>query len=175
VIEETTAFNISTQNYGLWQSVPDNHSKLWAVAVGSWQPLETMGCGSRFLTATQNYGLWQSVPNSHSKLWAVAVGSIQISYKGKTIVVFVWSYNLCQIMLCLFFHEFHFVVFQFWKSSNPVDHGVGSNHAALRRKSKDWFARNQDNVSDWGDMSIRWLLFQWANTIKIQLPVSVMV
>ena len=31
---------------------------------------------------------------------------------------------------------------------------------ALRRKSKDWLARNQDNVSEWGDMSIRGLLFQ---------------
>ena len=31
-------------------------------------------------------------------------------------------------------------------------------HAALRRKSKDWSARNQDNVSEWGDMSIRGLL-----------------
>ena len=27
-------------------------------------------------------------------------------------------------------------------------------HTALRRKSKDWLARNQDNVYDWGDMSI---------------------
>jgi hypothetical protein len=28
------------------------------------------------------------------------------------------------------------------------------------RKRKDWLARNQDNVSEWGDMSIRGLLFQ---------------
>jgi hypothetical protein len=34
-------------------------------------------------------------------------------------------------------------------------------------------ARNQDNVSEWGDMSIRGLLFQWARTIKIQLRVLV--
>ena len=26
-------------------------------------------------------------------------------------------------------------------------------HAALRRKRKDWLAQNQDNVSEWGDMS----------------------
>jgi hypothetical protein len=26
--------------------------------------------------------------------------------------------------------------------------------------------QNQDNVSEWGDMSIRGLLFQWASTIK---------
>jgi hypothetical protein len=32
-------------------------------------------------------------------------------------------------------------------------------HAALRRKSKDWLARNQNKVSEWDDMSIRGLLF----------------
>ena len=41
-----------------------------------------------------------------------------------------------------------------------------AKHAALRRErerereSKDWLARNQNNVSDWGDMSIHGLLFQ---------------
>ena len=35
-----------------------------------------------------------------------------------------------------------------------------AKHAALRRKSKDWFARNQNNVSEWSDMSTRELLFQ---------------
>ena len=30
-----------------------------------------------------------------------------------------------------------------------------AKHAALRRKSKNWLTRNQDNVSEWGDMSIR--------------------
>jgi hypothetical protein len=34
-------------------------------------------------------------------------------------------------------------------------------------------ARNQNNVSDWSDMSTRGLLFQWASTIKkIQLSVT---
>jgi hypothetical protein len=32
---------------------------------------------------------------------------------------------------------------------------------ALRRKSKDWLDRNQDNVSEWNDMSISGLLFQF--------------
>ena len=41
-------------------------------------------------------------------------------------------------------------------------------HTSLRRKSKDWLAQNQNNVSEWSDMSICRLLFQWANTIKIQ-------
>jgi hypothetical protein len=30
-----------------------------------------------------------------------------------------------------------------------------AKHAALRIKSKDMLARNQDNVSEWSDMSIR--------------------
>jgi hypothetical protein len=30
-----------------------------------------------------------------------------------------------------------------------------AKHAVLRRKGKDWLARNQDNVSEWGDMSIQ--------------------
>ena len=35
-----------------------------------------------------------------------------------------------------------------------------AKHAALRSKSKDWLARNQDTVSEWSDMSTRVLLFQ---------------
>ena len=35
-----------------------------------------------------------------------------------------------------------------------------AKRTALRRKSKEWLARNQDNVSEWDDMSIRGLLFQ---------------
>jgi len=35
-----------------------------------------------------------------------------------------------------------------------------AKHAALRKNSKDWLTRNNDNVSEWGDMSIRGLLFQ---------------
>ena len=37
-------------------------------------------------------------------------------------------------------------------------------HAALRRKSKDWLARYQDNVSEWDDMSISGLLFHRYKT-----------
>ena len=48
-----------------------------------------------------------------------------------------------------------------------------AKHAALRKKRKDEFFRNRDNVSEWGDMSIRGLLFQWASTVKIQLDVLV--
>ena len=61
------------------------------------------------------------------------------------------------------------------RSGQIKDYKVGicyfsAKHAAWRRKSKDW---NQNNVSEWSDMSTRWLLFQWANTIKIQLSVLV--
>ena len=34
------------------------------------------------------------------------------------------------------------------------------NDAALRRKNKDCLALNQDNVSEWCDMSIRGISFQ---------------
>ena len=50
-------------------------------------------------------------------------------------------------------------------SGQTKDHKIGiccfsAKHAALRRKSKDWSTRNQDNVSEWGNMSICKLLFQ---------------
>jgi hypothetical protein len=50
------------------------------------------------------------------------------------------------------------------KSGQTKDYLIGiscftAKHAAIRRKSKDWLARNPHNVSQWGDMSIRGLLF----------------
>jgi hypothetical protein len=54
--------------------------------------------------------------------------------------------------------------FEPW-SGQTKDYKIGiccfsAKHAAFRRKSKDWLARNQDNVSKWGDISTRGLLFQ---------------
>ena len=48
------------------------------------------------------------------------------------------------------------------RSGQTKDYKIGiccftAKHAALR-ESKDWLARNQDNV--WGDKSIRGMLFQ---------------
>ena len=43
--------------------------------------------------------------------------------------------------------------------------------AALRRKRQRPVGSVSGNVSKWGNMSIRRLLFQWASTIKIQLSV----
>ena len=39
------------------------------------------------------------------------------------------------------------------RSGQTIDYKIGTccfsaKHAALRRKSKDWFARNQNNVSE---------------------------
>ena len=44
-----------------------------------------------------------------------------------------------------------------------------TKHTALRSKSKDWLTRNQNNVSEWSDISIRVLLLSRASTIKLQL------
>ena len=38
--------------------------------------------------------------------------------------------------------------------------GLSVKHAALGSKSKDWLARNQNNVSDWSDLFTHRLLFQ---------------
>ena len=40
-------------------------------------------------------------------------------------------------------------------------------HVALRRKGKDWLARNQDNVSEWDNVSSRGLLFQWVSGLAL--------
>jgi predicted GNAT superfamily acetyltransferase len=47
---------------------------------------------------------------------------------------------------------------------------LGLNSVKL---AKDWFAWNNDNMSEGSDMSTHRLLFQWDITIKIQLSVSV--
>ena len=57
------------------------------------------------------------------------------------------------------------------RSGQTKDYKIGmccfsAKHAALRSKSKDWLAWNQNNVSEWSDMSTRGLLFQWTSTIK---------
>jgi hypothetical protein len=51
------------------------------------------------------------------------------------------------------------------QSGQTKDYKIGiccfiAKHVALRRKSKDWLDRNQDNVSEWDDMSICGLLFK---------------
>ena len=51
------------------------------------------------------------------------------------------------------------------RSGQTKDYKIGiccfyAKHSALRRKRKDWLARNQNHVSEWSDISTRGLLFQ---------------
>ena len=51
------------------------------------------------------------------------------------------------------------------QSGQTKDYTIGiccfsAKYAALRRKSKDWSSRNQNNVSEWSNMYTRGLLFQ---------------
>jgi len=54
-----------------------------------------------------------------------------------------------------------------------------ARYVALMKKSRDWLALNQDNMSEWcdmiiiADMSTHRLLFQWSSTITIHLSVLV--
>jgi hypothetical protein len=62
------------------------------------------------------------------------------------------------------------------RSGQTKDNNIGiccfcAKHAALRRKSKDWLARKQNNVSEWNDMSTCGLLnpstFHYNNTDQV--------
>ena len=51
------------------------------------------------------------------------------------------------------------------QSGQTKDYKIGiccssAKHTSLRSKSKDWLAWNQNNVSEWSDMSTLGLLFQ---------------
>ena len=51
------------------------------------------------------------------------------------------------------------------RSGQTKDYKIGiccfsAKHAASRRKSKDWLARNQNNMSEWNNISTRGQLFQ---------------
>ena len=52
--------------------------------------------------------------------------------------------------------------------TNDYDIGIycSATHVALRKKSKDWLAWNQDNVSEWRDMPTHALLFLCKNPTK---------
>ena len=57
------------------------------------------------------------------------------------------------------------------RSGQTRDNTVGIcyfsvKHEVLRIKNKHWLALNQDNVSDWSDISLRGLFVQCASTIK---------
>jgi hypothetical protein len=58
-------------------------------------------------------------------------------------------------------------IFKQWWSTIPPLTTLRNNRLS------DWLAWNWVNVSEWSDMSTRWLMFQWASTIKIQIRVLV--
>ena len=82
--------------------------------------------------------------------------------------------NICFPLSCYFSERISFSMtetasprvrgFESW-SGQTKDYKIGiccisAKHATLRRKSQDGLARNQNNVSEWSDMSTRGLLFQ---------------
>ena len=55
-------------------------------------------------------------------------------------------------------------------SGQTNDNNIGiccfsPTHVTLRRMSKNWSSRNQNNLCEWSDRSSRGLLLQWAITI----------
>ena len=51
------------------------------------------------------------------------------------------------------------------RSGQTKDYEIGiccfsAKHTAIRKKSKDWLTWNQNNVSEWSDMSTPGLLYQ---------------
>jgi len=80
--------------------------------------------------------------------------------------------NLCRFQDHFFQLILNCIGFEHWLGQTK-DYEIGicclsANHEALRSKSKDWLARNQDNVAEWSRQS-----FRWASTIEIQLSVLV--
>jgi hypothetical protein len=56
------------------------------------------------------------------------------------------------------------------RSGQTEDNEIGiccfsAKHAALRRKRKNWLSQNQNNVSEWSDMSIGMFYFVSDNTV----------
>ena len=57
------------------------------------------------------------------------------------------------------------VIDRVFEPDQTKDYNIGiccffAKHTTLRTKSKDWLAWNQDNLSEWGDMSICRLLLE---------------
>ena len=88
-----------------------------------------------------------------------------------------YKYHIDGVMVSVFASSVVGHGFEF-RSGHTKDYEMGiccfsAKHAVLRRKSTDWLARNQNNVSEWSDMTTSGLLFQRASTKKIQLSVLV--
>jgi hypothetical protein len=56
-------------------------------------------------------------------------------------------------------------------SGQTKDYKIGiccfsAKRTALRSKSKDWLTQNQDNVSEWGDITVVSMSWPWKNPTK---------
>ena len=58
------------------------------------------------------------------------------------------------------------------KDNNIGICNISTKHAASMSKSKDWFAQNHDNVSEWSDMSTHMLIQYKVDIIVISLNVT---
>jgi hypothetical protein len=87
-------------------------------------------------------------------------------------ITFIKYISLQMVLLISTIDAFSLMVFFSTEMSRNVV-VCTAEHAALMRKSKDWFARNQNNVSEWSDLSTHGLLFQYVSSMKIQLNVLV--
>jgi hypothetical protein len=71
-------------------------------------------------------------------------------------------FNANSAIFQLYYGENKLIINEMMMRSATKDYKIGiccfsAKHAALRRKSKDWLARNQNNVSEWSDISTRGL------------------
>jgi hypothetical protein len=103
-----------------------------------------------------------------------------VGYMGCSFIV--WNGGLCWLMV--FNATFNTISDISWRSIPGENHRPVTSHKCrfsllrqdlfVTRKHPSFiYSRNQDNMPEWDDMSIRGLLFQWASTIKIQLSVLV--
>ena len=71
--------------------------------------------------------------------------------------------HLCGVMSSMLVSSSVDPGFEPWSVKPKTTIGIWcffAKHAALMSKNKDWLAQNQDNVSEWSDMSTLRLLFQ---------------
>jgi hypothetical protein len=121
---------------------------------------------------------WSVIRLQHSKFWLSNTQAMKLEILTKN-KVHRTKDHIGGVMVSVFVSSA--VVHGFEPRSGQIkDYKIGiccfsTKKAALRSKSKDWFARNQDNVSELSNMytcTCR-LLFQWASITKIQLSILV--
>ena len=127
---------------------------------------------SVFPSSTVDCGVMVSVFSSSTVDCGVMVSVFSSSTVDCGVMVSVFSSTTvdCGVMVSVFSSSTVDCGFEL-RSGQTKDYKIGicgfsDKHTAFRRKSKDWLARNQNNVSERSDMSIRRLMFRWASTIK---------